>query len=75
MELHLRPDLESKLSRMAAEQGRPTTTLVEEAIERLVDYDDWFVQRVEEGIAAADRGDLIEHADVRKMIESRLPSR
>jgi predicted transcriptional regulator len=49
MEVHLKPDLESKLSRLAAEQGRTAETLVEEAIERLVDYDEWFLKEVDKG--------------------------
>lgn len=75
MTLQLRPDLESKLSRMAAEQGRPTATLVEEAVERLVDYDDWFSEQVEEGLAAAERGEFVDHVDVRRIIDSRFPAR
>jgi len=74
MELLLRPDLETKLSRMATSQGRPASTLVEEAIERLVDYDEWFGQQVDEGLAAADCGEFVEHSDVRKMIERRFPN-
>lgn len=73
MEVHLSPDLEAKLSRVAAEQGRDAETLVQEAVERLVDYDEWFLREVEKGLAAADRGEFIEHDDVLKMIESRYP--
>ena len=74
MEVRLNPELESKLSRMAAEQGRATETLVEEAVERFVDYDEWFLQQVEIGEAAADRGEFVEHSDIRKMIERRYPA-
>ena len=61
------------MSRVAAEQGRDAETLVQEAVERLVDYDEWFLREVEKGLAAADRGESIEHDDVLKMIESRYP--
>ena len=71
MEVHLNPDLEAKLSRMAAAQGRATETLVQEAVERLLDYDEWFLQEVEKGLSAADRGEFLEHGDIRKMIDSR----
>jgi predicted transcriptional regulator len=57
MEVQFNPDLEAKLARMAAEQGRAAETLVQEAVERLVDYDGWFLQEVGKGISAADRGD------------------
>ena len=43
MDLRLHPDLQDKLSRMAAQQGRAAEALVKEAVERLVDYDEWFL--------------------------------
>jgi predicted transcriptional regulator len=55
MEVRVTPDLEAKLARLAAERGRDTQALVQEAIERLVDYDEWFLREVENGLAAADR--------------------
>jgi predicted transcriptional regulator/predicted RNase H-like HicB family nuclease len=72
-EVHFNPELQAKLSRMAAQQGRDAQMLVQEAVERLVDYDDWFLREVDKGVAAADRGEFVEHADVRKMIDARYP--
>ena len=34
---------------MAAQQGRAAETLVEEAVERLVDHEEWFLQEVDKG--------------------------
>lgn len=73
MEVQLTDDQLSRLSRMAAAQGREEQSLVREAVERLLGYDDWFARQVDEGIAAADRGELIEHDDVRRLIEGRYP--
>jgi toxin ParE1/3/4 len=73
MEVHLTPDLESKLSRIAGEQGREAESLVLEAVERMVDHDEWFAGEVEKGLAAADRGEFIEHEDIGKLINSRYP--
>ena len=73
MEVNLTPDLESKLSRLAAERGCDKKVLVQQAIERFVDYDEWFLREVENGIAEADRGELIEHEDIGKLIDSRYP--
>jgi predicted transcriptional regulator len=73
MEVPLNPALQEKLSRLAAQQGRATETLVVEAIERLVSYDEWFLREVEKGLAAADRGELVDHAEVGRMIEKRYP--
>ena len=66
-------DLQAKLSRLAAQQGRDSETLVVEAVERLVNYDEWFIREVEKGLAAAESDELIDHADVGKMINNRYP--
>lgn len=58
---------------MAAQQGRAAETLVEEAVERMVDDAEWFLGEVDEGLAAADRGEFIDHDDVRKLIDARYP--
>jgi predicted transcriptional regulator len=73
MEVHLKPDLELKLSRIAKEQGRSPERVVEEAVERLVDYDGWFLREVDKGLAAADQAELVEHRDMRKLIDHRFP--
>jgi predicted transcriptional regulator len=57
MEVDITPDLQAKLIRLAAERGRETQALVQEAIERFVDHDEWFIKEVEKGLAAADRGE------------------
>jgi predicted transcriptional regulator len=73
MEVYLAPDLQAKLTRLATEQGRDSQALVQEAVERLVDYDNWFLREVERGLSAADRGEFIEHEDIGTMINSRYP--
>ncbi len=73
MEVPLNPDLQAKLSRLAAQQGRASETLVVEAVERMVNYDEWFLREVDKGLAAADRGELVDHSAVRKMIDERYP--
>jgi predicted transcriptional regulator len=73
MEVRITPDLESKLARLAAERGQNTEALIEEALRKFVDYDEWFAQRVDEGLAAADRGELIDHEEIVKLIQRRYP--
>jgi predicted transcriptional regulator len=73
MEVNLAPDLQAKLSRLAAERGSDAQALVQEAVERFVDYDEWFLREVEKGLAAAERGALVEHEDVGKLIHNRYP--
>lgn len=73
MEVRFDPTLQEKLKRAAAEQGRESEALVVEAGERMLSYDEWFVREVETGLAAAERGEFVEHDDVRKLIERRYP--
>ena len=71
MEVRLKADLQAKLTRLANQQGRDSESLVVEAVERLVNYDDWFLQEVEKGLAAAERGEFIGHEDIKKLIDDR----
>jgi predicted transcriptional regulator len=73
MDVPLNPDLQAKLIRLAAHQGRASEVLGVEAVERLVNCDEWFLREVEKGLAAADRGEFVEHSDLRKMIAERYP--
>ena len=73
MDVPLNPDLQAKLSRLAAQQGRASEALVIEAVERLVNYDEWFLREVDKGLAEADRNEFVEHSDVRKLIDERYP--
>jgi len=74
IDVPLNPDLQAKLRRLAEQQGRASTALIVEAVERMVNYDDWFLREVDKGLAAAESGQLVDHADVRKMIDERYPS-
>ena len=42
-------------------------------MERMVNYDEWFMQEVEKGLAAADRGEFVDHEEIRKLIDRRYP--
>ena len=69
MEVPLSPDVEAKLTRLAAQQGRDTEALAQEAIARFVDYDEWFLREVEKGLASAERGDLLTHEEIGRRLE------
>jgi len=72
MEVNLSPEKEALLHQLAARTGRDTAQLVQEAVDRLLDYDSWFIKEVERGLAQAERGELIEHDEVVRRIEKRL---
>jgi predicted transcriptional regulator len=72
MEVPLTPDVQSKLVRLAAERGRDAEALAREAIERFVDYDEWFVQEVEKGLAQIAQGEVLTHEEVGERLEKSL---
>jgi predicted transcriptional regulator len=72
MEVRLSPEKEALLHQLAVRTGRGTEELVEEAVERLLDYDTWFDLEVERGLGQAARGELIDHDEVVKRVEARL---
>jgi predicted transcriptional regulator len=45
---------------------------VQEAVQRLVDYDQWFVCEVEKGLAQIERGEVVEHEEVGARLEKLL---
>ena len=72
MELNVPPDLETKLARAADRRGMAAEALVLEAIERAVEYDDWFLREVEKGLAQIERRDVLTHEEVGARLERRL---
>jgi predicted transcriptional regulator len=71
MQVRFPQELQEKIERAAAAQGRDSESLVCEAVERSLDYDLWFLREVEEGLTAAERGELTDHEEVKNLIESR----
>jgi len=69
MEVNLSADVQAKLTRIAHERGTDAQALAREAIERLVDYDDWFVREVEKGLAQVERGETLSHDEVGGRLE------
>jgi predicted transcriptional regulator len=72
MDVILSPDLQAKLTRIARERGTDAQAPAREAIERLIDYDDWFVREVEKGLAQIERGEVLSHEEVGARLEKRL---
>jgi len=64
MEVHLNVDVQAKLARLAAQRGSDAEMLAREAIERFVEYDEWFINEVQKGLDSAERGELLSHEEV-----------
>lgn len=61
-----------RLDRLAQTMDRSRSWVIAQAIEQYLDHEEWFVQAVEAGIEAADRGDLIPHDQVMHNVRGRL---
>jgi len=72
MEVHLTPEKETQLQQLARRTGKGTAELVQDAVDRLLEYDTHFIEAVEQGRAAARRGELVEHDAVVERIERML---
>jgi len=63
--VRLDADVKRRLESVAAHVRRSKSFLAAEAIEEFLNVQEWQIAAIREGIAAADRGDLIPHEDVR----------
>ncbi len=72
MDISLGPDVQSKLERLAAERGLNAESLAREAIERFVNYDEWFMGEVEKGLDQIARGEVLSHEQVGSRLEKLL---
>jgi predicted transcriptional regulator len=72
MEVHITPDQEAQLSDLAAKTGQGTDDLVQQAVEGLLAYNQWFKEQVRIGIDQLDRGEFIEEAEMDARVERML---
>lgn len=61
MDLHVPPELEAKLNRLAADTGRNVDQVALDLLTSSVDHDGWFRRKVERGRATARKGRLLDH--------------
>lgn len=74
MEVRLNPEQQARLQQLASRTGKNPAQVVEEAVDRMLDYDEHFLAAVEEGRADACRGELLEHDEVVERIEQMFRS-
>ena len=70
--MNLSPDLEAKLARIATQRGCDAEDVARDAIERVVNYDEWFIGEVEKGLAQIERGEVLTHEAVGARLDKRL---
>jgi predicted transcriptional regulator len=74
MEVHLPQQQEAQLNDLAAQTGRGTDELVQEAVARLLDYNDWFKRQVQIGVDQINRGKFIEEEEMDARVTRMLRS-
>ncbi len=68
--VRLSPGLRRRLERLSRSTARTRSWLAVEAIEKFLADNEWQVEAIEEGVRAADAGDLHDHADVTAWVRS-----
>jgi predicted transcriptional regulator len=68
-------ELKAKLESVAAAMDRPRSWVVNDALEQYVADQAWQIEAIKEGIAAADRGEVVAHQDVVAKWERKLADR
>ena len=71
MDLHVPPELEAKLARLAAETGRNADQVALHLLAHSVGHDSWFRREVEKGRLSAREGRLLDHDEVAARINQR----
>ncbi len=65
------PETEAKLTELAERTHRGKEELLDEAVNHLIAYNEWFEHKVKDSLAAAQRGETIPDEEVRAWIEQR----
>jgi predicted transcriptional regulator len=69
MELHLTAELEAKLTKSAARQGRNPDELVQDVVARYLEEEARFVEAVKLGEDALQRGEYLTHEQVGERLQ------
>jgi predicted transcriptional regulator len=69
MEVHFSPDIETRLQQVASANGKDAEQLVKETVNRMLENQARFIAGVQRGIEQADRGELVDHSEVRNRID------
>lgn len=64
--------LSNRLDRLAAATGRSAESIVGEALEKQLNYEDWFARSVREGFASGDREGWLGHEESKTRLKARI---
>jgi predicted transcriptional regulator len=72
MEVRLQPEKEAQLAQIAAQRGLNPDELAGQVLSRYLEDDKNFIEAVNIGLAAAERGDFVEHEEVGRKLKQIL---
>lgn len=70
LSIRLEPQLNEQVTAIAEALDRPKSWIVEQALKDYVAVQQWQLAAIDEGIAAADAGNLVDHEDVVAWVRS-----
>lgn len=71
VELHVPPELEAKLNRLAADTGRNAEEIALDLLANSVEHDEWFRREVEKGRISSREGQLLDRDELLSRIDKR----
>jgi predicted transcriptional regulator len=74
MEVNLGPELEAKLTRIAAENNSGAEEYTRQLIEHYLDHDAWFRQKVKKGLDQLDQKEFVTHEEMGARIDQMFRS-
>lgn len=74
MEVHFSQQQEAQLNHLAAQTGRGTDELVQDAVAQMLANNEWFQAQVQTGIDQIARGEFIEEEEMNTRVERMLRS-
>jgi predicted transcriptional regulator len=74
MEVHLTPEQEAELSKLATRKGRNENELAQEVIGFYLEHEARFIEAVKRGLESLDRGEYVSHEEVGARIDRLFPS-
>jgi predicted transcriptional regulator len=74
MEVHFTDVQQARLRELSAKTGRGTDELVQEAVDRMLSYNQWFKEQVNVGLEQIARGKFIDEEEMDARVERMLRS-
>ena len=70
--LRLEPEIRKRLDKLAKATERSRAALAAEAVRQFVELNEWQITAIEEGVREADKGQFIDHAQLKAKWEKKL---